>query len=99
MVTWAALGGRSLRREAERVALECIERGDLDGARAALRSLCGRDAAELGEHELCRAAVESVAENTSDAVVGALVWGAVAGPAGVAAYRAGEHAGRDGRPP
>ncbi len=32
--------------------------------------------------------MESVAENTSDAVVGALVWGAVAGPAGVAAYRA-----------
>ena len=37
---------------------------------------------------LSRAAVESVAENTADAVVGALVWGAVAGPAGVAAYRA-----------
>jgi adenosylcobinamide-phosphate synthase len=32
--------------------------------------------------------VESVAENTSDAVVGALFWGAVGGPAGVAAYRA-----------
>jgi adenosylcobinamide-phosphate synthase len=32
--------------------------------------------------------VESVAENTGDAVVGALFWGSVAGPAGVAAYRA-----------
>jgi adenosylcobinamide-phosphate synthase len=86
-VTWAALGGRSLRREAEHVAA-CLERGDLDSARAALRALCGRDAAELGEAELCRATVESVAENTSDAVVGALLWGAVGGPAGVAAYRA-----------
>ena len=38
--------------------------------------------------ELCRAAVESVAENTADAVVGPLLWGALAGPAGVAAYRA-----------
>ena len=37
---------------------------------------------------LSRAAVESVAENTADAVVGALLWGAVAGPAGIAAYRA-----------
>ncbi|MCW3013135.1 MAG: cobalamin biosynthesis protein, partial [Solirubrobacterales bacterium] len=37
---------------------------------------------------LSRAALESVAENTSDAVVGALLWGAVAGPGGVMAYRA-----------
>jgi adenosylcobinamide-phosphate synthase len=86
-VTWAALGGRSLRHEAEGVA-GSLERGDLDAARAALRALCGRDAAELGARELCRATVESVAENTSDAVVGALMWGALAGPAGVAAYRA-----------
>jgi len=86
-MTWAALGGRSLRREAENVAA-CIERGELDAARTALRALCGRDAAELDEHELSRATVESVAENTSDAVVGALLWGAIAGPAGVAAYRA-----------
>ncbi|MEA2196754.1 MAG: adenosylcobinamide-phosphate synthase [Solirubrobacteraceae bacterium] len=86
-LTWAALGGRSLRREAERVAAY-LERGDVDAARGALRALCGRDAAELGEAELCRATVESVAENTSDAVVGALLWGALAGPAGAAAYRA-----------
>jgi adenosylcobinamide-phosphate synthase len=86
-VTWAALGGRSLRREAEHVAA-CVERGELDRGRYALRALCGRDADELDGPELCRAAVESVAENTSDAVVGALLWGALAGPAGVAAYRA-----------
>ncbi len=86
-ITWAALGGRSLAREALRLA-GFVERDDLEGARAALPSLCGRDPAGLGAPQLCRAAVESVAENTSDAVVGALVWGAVAGPAGVAAYRA-----------
>ena len=65
-----------------------MEAGDLDGARAVLPSLCGRDPAGLDAQGLSRAAVESVAENTADAVVGALVWGAVAGPAGVAAYRA-----------
>ena len=37
-------------------------------------------------HELA-GVVESVAENTADAVVGVLLWGAIAGPAGVAAYR------------
>jgi adenosylcobinamide-phosphate synthase len=84
---WTALGGRSLRREAHRVAA-ALERGDLQGARAALPALAGRDPEGLTSDELCRAVVESVAENTSDAVVGALLWGAVAGPAGVAAYRA-----------
>jgi adenosylcobinamide-phosphate synthase len=86
-VTWASLGGRSLTGEARRLAT-CIELGDLEGARATLPSLCGRDPAGLDGPQLCRAAVESVAENTGDAVVGALVWGAIAGPAGVAAYRA-----------
>jgi adenosylcobinamide-phosphate synthase len=87
LVTWAALGGRSLARAGDGLARE-LERGSLDGARGALPSLCGRDAAALDAPELCRAAVESVAENTSDAVVGALLWGAVGGPAGVVAYRA-----------
>ena len=86
-ILWAALGGRSLTGAARRLAT-CVELGDLDGARALLPSLCGRDPAGLDEPGLCRAAVESVAENTSDAVVGALVWGVIAGPAGVAAYRA-----------
>ena len=86
-VTWAALGGRSLAGEARRLARR-VEAGDLDGAREVLPSLCGRDPAGLDGQGLSRAAVESVAENTADAVVGALVWGAVAGPAGVAAYRA-----------
>ena len=87
VVTWAALGGRSLGREARRLA-RCLETGDLDGARAVLPSLCGRDPDALDARGLSRATVESVAENTADAVVGALFWGAVAGPAGVAGYRA-----------
>jgi adenosylcobinamide-phosphate synthase len=86
-VTWSALGGRSLVAEARALARH-VERGDLEAARATLPALCGRDPARLGAQQLCRAAVESVAENTGDAVVGALVWGAIGGPAGVAAYRA-----------
>jgi adenosylcobinamide-phosphate synthase len=86
-LVWAALGGRSLAREARTLAAQ-VDRGDLAAARGALPALCGRDPAGLDAPQLCRAAVESVAENTADAVVGALVWAAVAGPAGVAAYRA-----------
>jgi adenosylcobinamide-phosphate synthase len=87
VVAWAALGGRSLTREALRVAA-LLDAGDLEGARRALPALAGRDPARLSREEICRAVVESVAENTGDAVVGALLWGAVAGPGGVAAYRA-----------
>lgn len=86
-LTWAALGGRSLTRVAARLA-DDVERGDLAGARARLPWLCGRDPEGLDGPALSRAALESVAENTSDAVVGALFWGAVAGPAGVVGFRA-----------
>ena len=48
----------------------------------------GRDTSALEESEVARAVVESVGENTSDAVVAPLVWGAVAGIPGLLAYRA-----------
>ena len=85
--TWAALGGRSLAREADAVAAD-VRSGDLGAARKGLPALVGRDPDALDADGICRATVESVAENTADAVVGVLLWGAVAGPAGVAAYRA-----------
>ncbi|WP_372518061.1 cobalamin biosynthesis protein [Solirubrobacter ginsenosidimutans] len=84
---WAALGGRSLAREAEAVG-GLVERGDLDGARVRIRSLVGRDPEALDATELSRAVIESVAENTVDAVIAPLVWTAVAGAPGVVAYRA-----------
>jgi adenosylcobinamide-phosphate synthase len=86
LVTWTALGSRSLGREGAAVA-DAVARGDLDAARRRLPALCGRDPSGLDGAELCRAATESVAENTADAVVGPLLWGALAGPAGVVAHR------------
>jgi adenosylcobinamide-phosphate synthase len=65
-----------------------LEAEDLEGARARLSHLCGRDPSQLDVAGLARATVESVAENTSDAVVGPLMWGAVAGVPGLLAYRA-----------
>jgi adenosylcobinamide-phosphate synthase len=85
--TWTVLGGRSLRREATGLADALAER-DLATARRRLPSLAGRDASTLDEAGLARAAVESVAENTADAVVGPLFWGAVAGLPGLVGYRA-----------
>ncbi|MGW5363408.1 cobalamin biosynthesis protein [Actinopolymorpha pittospori] len=85
--TWAVLGGTSLGREGAAMGA-LLERGDLAGARERLPHLCGRDPAALDAPELARATVESVAENTSDAVVAPLFWGAVAGVPGLLAYRA-----------
>ncbi|WP_425310479.1 cobalamin biosynthesis protein [Ammonicoccus fulvus] len=84
---WAVLGGRSLRREAAAVGT-LLAADDLNGARDRIRSLVGRDPTHLSADELARAVIESVAENSSDAVVAPLFWGAVAGIPGLLGYRA-----------
>lgn len=85
--TWAVLGGRSLVSEAGAVA-DHLGSEDLPAARRQVGRLVGRDTAELDASEVARAAVESVAENSSDAVVAPLLWGAVAGLPGLIGYRA-----------
>jgi adenosylcobinamide-phosphate synthase len=85
--TWTVLGGTSLLRVAGELG-DRVAAGDLDGGRDLLPSLCGRDPRGLDAAELSRAAVESVAENTSDAVIAPLFWGAVAGLPGLLGYRA-----------
>ncbi|MFN3603048.1 MAG: cobalamin biosynthesis protein, partial [Dietzia sp.] len=85
--TYVVLGGTSLVREGDAMA-RALEGGDLPAARRRLSHLCARDATGLGPDELARATVESVAENTSDAVVAPLWWGALLGVPGLLAYRA-----------
>ena len=85
--TWMVLGSRSLPAEAEAVAAH-LRRGDLPAARRRLTHLVGRRTDILDEAEIARATVESVAENTSDAVVAPLLWGALAGLPGLLGYRA-----------
>lgn len=99
--TWAVLGGRSLGVEAAEVEAH-LRRDDLSAARRQLTHLVGRRTDALDESEIARATVESVAENTSDAVVAPLFWGCVAGLPGLLGYRAintldamvGHHNGR-----
>jgi adenosylcobinamide-phosphate synthase len=85
--TWAVVGGRSLGREATHVHAH-LRRDDLPAARRQLTHLVGRDPSRLDAGEISRATVESVAENTSDAVVAPLLAGAVGGLGGLVAYRA-----------
>ncbi len=87
LAAWSVLGGTSLAREARAVGA-ALKAGDLTAARERLPHLCGRDPAHLDADAIARAVVESVAENTSDAVVGALVWGGLAGLPGLVGFRA-----------
>ena len=87
LATWTVTGARSLTQEAERTR-QSLTADDLPTARRQLRALCARDPDSLDAGGVARAVVESVAENTSDAVVAPLFWGAVAGLPGLVAYRA-----------
>jgi adenosylcobinamide-phosphate synthase len=60
----------------------------ITAARAAVSRIVGRDPASLDEARICRAAIESTAENFSDGVVAPALWFAVLGLPGLLAYKA-----------
>nr|WP_245557019.1 cobalamin biosynthesis protein [Jongsikchunia kroppenstedtii] len=86
LATWTALGGSSLIAMGERVA-DAVSAEDVEAARALIPSLCGRDPQSLDADGIIRAATESIAENTSDAAVAPLLWGAALGVPGLLGYR------------
>jgi adenosylcobinamide-phosphate synthase len=83
----SAFAVRALAAAGLRVA-RALAAGDLEAAREGLRSLCSRDPSRLPAPLVAAAAIESVAENTSDSVVAPLCYWAVAGVPGALAYRA-----------
>ena len=87
VATYVAVGGRALADAAGAVG-DALDNGDLDRARTLLPGLVGRDPGDLDEAELSRAVVESVAENTVDAVVAPALWAVLAGAPGALGYRA-----------
>lgn len=84
---YVCVAGRMLEDEARGV-IDAVERGDLDAARERLPSLVGRDPSDLDRDEIIRAVIESVAENTVDAVLASLFWASVGGAPAVLAHRA-----------
>lgn len=86
VTTWAVLGAAGLALQGTELARD-LEESRFDPARATLSELDPRVADGLDLVGLSRASVETVAENTSDAVVAPLVWGAVAGVPGLLGAR------------
>jgi adenosylcobinamide-phosphate synthase len=87
VAAYLAVAQKGLVAAAEEVA-DALRLGDTDGARALLPALVGRDPSGLDETEIVRATVESLAENTVDAVVAPTLWAAIGAAPGALAYRA-----------
>ena len=79
-MTWQILAVKSLRVESMKV-YRCLKKGSLPEARAAVSMIVGRDTDRLDEEGVAKAAVETVAENTSDGVIAPMLYTAAGGPA------------------
>ena len=78
---------KSLENHVEAVAA-ALETGGLEAGREAVSMIVGRDPDRLDEPAVCRAAIESLAENFSDGIVAPAFWLGIGGLAGGAAYKA-----------
>ncbi len=78
---------RSLSRHVAAVAIALDKDGNAAG-RVAVSHIVGRDTAELDLAGVARAAIESLAENFSDAIVAPVIWMVIAGLPGAALYKA-----------
>ncbi|WP_417720715.1 adenosylcobinamide-phosphate synthase CbiB [Salipiger sp.] len=87
VLAWPLIAMRSMHDHVAAVARP-LAGGDLPGARRSVSAIVGRDPSRLDEAGVARAAIESLAENTSDGIVAPLVWGLIGGLPGIAAYKA-----------
>lgn len=87
LLAWPLVALRSLHDHVAAVAGP-LRAGDIAAAREAVSRIVGRDPAALDDSGIARAAIESLAENTSDGIVAPLVWGALFGLPGILGYKA-----------
>jgi adenosylcobinamide-phosphate synthase len=87
LLLYFAIAPRDLAAHAAAVR-DALLSGDLELARRKVAMMVGRDTSSLDEEGVARAAVESVAENTSDGVTAPLFYGILFGPAGAWLYKA-----------
>lgn len=78
IMCWQCLAARSLCSESMKVK-KALDTGDISDSRRAVSMIVGRDTAELDGKAVARAAVETVAENTSDGVIAPLIYLSIGG--------------------
>ena len=79
VMSWQIFAAKCLKQEAQKVQ-KCLDAGDLPAARAQVGMLVGRDTAELTGTQVAKAAIETVAENTSDGVIAPMFYMLLGGP-------------------
>lgn len=87
ILTAYILAAKSLKVESMKVYKE-LKADNLEGARYAVSMIVGRDTASLDESGVTKAAVETIAENTSDGVIAPLIYTAIGGPVMGLLYKA-----------
>lgn len=87
ILAWPLIAARSMHDHVVAVAGP-LATGDIDKARQAVAMIVGRDPSLLDMAGISRAAMESLAENTSDGIVAPVFWGVLFGLPGIAAYKA-----------
>lgn len=78
VMCYQILAVKSLKKESMKVYAE-LKKGSLSGARQKVSMIVGRDTERLNEEQIAKAAVETVAENTSDGTVAPLLYMAIGG--------------------
>lgn len=78
LLIWTTLAAKCLDQEAKKV-YYALRDGDLEDARVKLSYIVGRDTKELGDKEIIRADVETVAENAADGVIAPLLYAMIGG--------------------
>ena len=87
VMCWQCVAAKSLRDESMKVK-KALDSGDIEASRRAVSMIVGRDVARLDAEGVAKAAVETVAENTSDGVIAPLIFLAIGGGALGMLYKA-----------
>lgn len=87
IMCWQMLAAKGLKTESMKV-WRALKQQDVEGARTAVSMIVGRDTKTLSEEGIIKAAVETVAENTSDGVIAPLFYMAFGGGAWAFLYKA-----------
>ncbi len=87
ILCWQIFAAKCLKTETEKVQ-RTLEKGDLPASREQIAMLVGRDTQQLDGEHIAKAAVETVAENTSDGVIAPMFWLMIGGPIAGMMYKA-----------